>query len=305
MMISSQPGGRIAWLSPALRFGGTFEAGEVLLRLESEDYELAVADAEADVRQARAKLEQARLEGEAASAEYRRTNPGAEVPPLIAREPQIAKAQGKLDEMLVHLEARRLALSRTEFSMPFDGRIARAQVSIGQVVVAGTPFGTAYANDSMEIGAKIAPEDLAYLRPAVGRRATIITEDEELQGEVVRVSAQVDIQSRMPRLFLKFDDDIPLDALPLPGAFATVVIEGPPFDDAFLLPEAAEQPGGSAWIVDNGTLKPVTPAVLRQAVTGWLDSPGWLVRAFDVGDGIVVGSVFGAHDGMQVTVASD
>lgn len=305
MMVSAPLGGRIEWISPALRLGGTFEADEVLLKLESRDYELAVAGAEADVRQAEAKLEQARLEGEAGSAEYRRSNPGADIPALIARKPQIAKAQAKLDEMLVRLEAARIALERTQFSLPFDGRVARAQLSIGQLVVAGTPFATAYATDSMEVAAKIAPGDLAYLQPALGRRATILAEDKALSGEVVRVSAQVDIQSRMPRLFLKFDDDIPLDALPLPGAFTTVTIEGPAFDDVFLLPTATEQPGGKVWIVDDGALRPVTPATLRQAVSGWLDSPGWLVRAFDAGDGVVVGSVFGAHHGMRVTVAAD
>ena len=107
MMVSAPLGGRIEWISPALRFGGTFEADEVLLKLEPRDYELAVADAEADVRQAEAKLEQARLEGEAGTAEYRHSNPGAEVPPLVAHRPQIAKAQAKLDERLVQLEARR------------------------------------------------------------------------------------------------------------------------------------------------------------------------------------------------------
>ncbi|MCY3624048.1 MAG: efflux RND transporter periplasmic adaptor subunit [Gammaproteobacteria bacterium] len=305
MMLSNRPGGRVTWISPAMRFGGTFKAGEVLLKIESKDYELAVADAEAEVRQAKARLEQRKLEGASARAEYRASHPGVEVPPLIAHLPQIARAQARLDEELIRLETRQLALSRTEFSLPFDGRISRAQVSVGQVLTAGTPFGTAYAKDSMEVGAKIAYDDLAYLQPAVGRAATIITEDQAFPGEVVRISAEVDVQSRMPRLFLKFADAVPLESIPLPGSFATVIIEGPAFDDAFLLPDAAEQPGGRVWIVNRGTLMSVSPTTLRQAVTGWLDSPGWLVRTFDTGDGVVVGSVFGAHDGMQVSIAAD
>ena len=296
-------GGRVVWVSPSMRFGGAFSAGEVLLRIDPSDYEMGVADGEAELRGAQAKLERVRLEGEAASAQYRRQNPGAEVPPLVANLPRIARAQAQVDEAVIDLEGRKLALSRTNFSLPFEGRITRVQVAVGQVLNGAMPFGMAYARDAMEIGAGIEKGNLDYLEPVLGRAATISADGDMFPGEVVRVSAMVDPTSRLARVFLKFADDVPLADLPLPGSFVAVQIEGPAFEDSYMLPSAAEQAGGHVWIVRNGELESVTPQVLRQAVTGWQNSPGWLVSAFDAADGVVVGSVFGAHEGMSVRVA--
>ena len=278
-MMPSVDGGRVVWISPAMRIGGTFAGDETLLRIEAKDYELDVAEAEADLRAAQAKVEQRRREGDSA---------------------RIARAQALADKAATVLERRQLALSRTSFSLPFDGRVGQAQVSVGQVLVAGLSFGNAYAKDALEVGAGIGNEDLAYLDPVTGRAATIFAENGAFSGEVVRVSALVAPTSRLAQVFLKFADDTPLDSLPLPGSFATVQIDGPPFDNAFVLPRAAEQSGGHVWVVRGGELEAVTPEPLRRSTSGMFGSPGWLVRAFDAGDGVVVGSVFGAHDGMRV-----
>ena len=187
-------------------------------------------------------------------------------------------------------------------SLPFDGRVTRTQVGVGQVLSPLSVIGLAYARDVMEIGAGITNEDLAYLTPTVGRKATIMVDKQIFSGEVVRESAAIDPTTRLTRLFLKFADEIPIEEIPLPGSFASIQIQGPEFAESFLLPNAAEQAGGHVWIVRDGVLEAHTPIILRQAVTGWLDSPGNLVRAFDAGDGIVIGNVFGAHDGMSVRI---
>lgn len=283
-MMPSVDGGRVVWISPAMRIGGTFARDETLLRIEAKDYELDVAEAEADLRAAQAKVEQRRREGDSA---------------------RIARAQALADKAATVLERRQLALSRTSFSLPFDGRVGQAQVSVGQVLVAGLSFGNAYAKDALEVGAGIGNEDLAYLEPVTGRAATILAENGAFAGEVVRVSALVAPTSRLAQVFLKFADETPLDSLPLPGSFATVQIDGPPFENAFVLPRAAEQPGGHVWIVRDGGLESVTPELLRRSTSGMMGTPGWLVRAFDVGDGVVVGSVFGAHGGMPVRISGD
>ena len=282
-MMPSVDGGRVVWVSPSLRVGGTFSAGDELLRIDPADYELDVAEARADLRAAEARLDQRKAEGNAA---------------------KIARAQALVAKAEVVLERREMALARTSYSLPFDGRVGDASVSIGQVLSGGATFGRAYPKNALEVGAAIGNDDLAYLDPVAGRAATILTEVGAFSGEVLRESALLAPTSRLALVFLKFADDAPLEGLPLPGAFATVRIEGPLFDDAYLLPPATEQSGGHVWIVKDGALESVEPALLRRAMTGPLGSPGWLVRAFDAGDGVVVGSVFGAHDGMRVRVAA-
>lgn len=301
-MMMSNAGGRVVWVSPILRFGGAFAANEPLLRVDSIDYDILMKIAEAELRRAQAELRKEELKGAAESARFLSGNPGIEVPPLVARVPQIEAARALVEERMNELERRKLALSRTEMSLPFEGRITRTQVGVGQVLGPMSVIGLAYSRDVMEIGAGITNEDLAYLSPTIGRKATIMVDKEIFDGEVVRESAAIDPTTRLTRLFLKFADEIPIEDIPLPGSFASIQIQGPEFDESFLLPNAAEQAGGHVWVVRDGVLESHTPLVLRQAVTGWLDSPGNLVRAFDAGDGIVLGTVFGAHDGMSVRI---
>ena len=69
-------------------------------------------------------------------------------------------------------------------------------------------------------------------------------------------------------------------------------------DNVLVLPESAMQDRGSVWVVDGGALKAVAPRVLGHA------DGGVVVEAFDAGDGIVVGSLPGAREGLAVEVGA-
>ena len=91
----------------------------------------------------------------------------------------------------------------------------------------------------------------------------------------------------------------------MPVTFAVIRIEGPAFDNAFLLPDTAEQRDGDVWVVDNGVLRAVTPRTLGRVAAGLaIRDSVWLVEAFDAGDGVVVEPVFGGHPGMRVNSPS-
>ena len=72
-------------------------------------------------------------------------------------------------------------------------------------------------------------------------------------------------------------------------------LRGPSFDNAFLLPDSAHRAGDSVWLVDDGELRRATPSTLGRT------DAGWIVAAFDIDDGIVVGAVPGEHAGLRVT----
>ena len=96
-----QVGGKVIEVSPALINGGQFRKGDILLRIDPIDYQLAVTLAEAKVKDSQSKLELAKEEAAAAREEWRiikgtgsksQTKP----PPLVAREPQLAAARARL-----------------------------------------------------------------------------------------------------------------------------------------------------------------------------------------------------------------
>ena len=120
---------------------------------------------------------------------------------------------------------------------------------------------------------------------------------ERTTPEVVRVSSVVAPQSRLATVFLRFSEDHAPEVLPLPGTFARIAIAGPSYEDVFVLPESTLQEHGSVWVVQDGTLRGFEPETLGRT------DKGRVVEVFDTGDGVVVGTLPGAREGLEVTVA--
>ena len=290
-----QVSGRVVSLSPSLRRGGTFQADEELLVMDRRDFQLAYDRANADVAAALSTLMLRQAEGEAAEANYALLHPDADVPPLIAKKPQIAQAKAQLEAARARADIAALELKRTTFSLPFNGRVTESSAEIGQMLSRGQSFGQVFALDAVEIVVPVPPDDLARLQGAAGRRATVRSADRSLPAVVERIAAELDARSRFATLYLTFSGSDDAEPLP-PGTFVDVNIEGPELADTFLLPEAAEQIGGSVWIVAHGALQSITPHTFGR------DDAGWLVAAFDPADGVVLGAVPGASAGLPVQV---
>lgn len=293
--LTPQIGGRVVAVSPSLRSGGAFAAGEELLTVERRDFELAHDQARADVDSARANLMLQEAQSDAAKANYALLNPAAQVPPLVARAPQIAQAKAQLGAALARADIAALELRRTVFSLPFAGRVKESTAEVGQVLSRGQSFGQAFALDAVEVAVPVSADDLQRLEGAVGRSAVVYADGRSLAARVQRVSAELDQRSRFATLYLTFDDNA---AAPQPGTFSDVVVEGPEIASTYMLPEAAEQVGGSVWLVSSGVLRSFEPRTLGRS------EDGWVVAAFDAGDGVVLGAVPGARAELRVQTAS-
>ena len=292
--LTPQITGRVATVSPSLRAGGSFAADEELLVIETSDFELAVEQALADVASAESTLRLQQAEGAAARSNYAILHPGEDVPPLVARVPQIEQAKARLASARARSKVTALELSRTRFSLPFAGRITEAVAEVGQVLTKGQPFGKAFALDAVEAVGFIGPDDLRLVSPAEGRRAAVRADGEALPAVVERVSSELDGRTRFASLFLSFEE---APTLP-PGTFVDIEITGPALENTYTLPEAAEQVGAEVWIVDGEQLEVVRPTVRGRR------GAGIVVDAFDYADGVVIGAVPGARRGLTVVMAS-
>lgn len=293
--LTPQVGGRVVSLSPGLKAGGAFAAGEELLVIDRQDFQLAYEQAQADVATAAADLQLRQAESEAAIANYGLLNPGAEVPPLVAKAPQIAQARARQAAAQARANIAALDLQRTRFSLPFTGRVQASSAEVGQVLARGQSFGQVFALDAVEVVVPVPPDDLARLAGAVGRTATVQSGERALAAEVARVSPALDQRSRFATLYLTFDD---AESALAPGTFVDVEVAGPALANTFLLPAAAEQVGGSVWVVAGGALRQAVPETLGRTPAGWL------VAAFDAADGVVIGAVPGARPALPVQMAA-
>ncbi len=324
-----QVGGRIVWISEQMEAGGFFAAGQVLARIDPEDFQLAVDQAEAEVARALYQLEIARGEAEVAREEWERLEVGGPEPsPLALHIPQVRLAEAALKAAQARLREARLRLERTHLRAPFAGRVRSTDLDLGQYVTPGRAVARLYGIERAEIPVPVPDEELAWIdipspRPAsphqalaaaapppelpqgeggpgqVLLRARHAGRDHTWKGRVVRTEGQVDPRSRMVNLVVEVDDPYrPWGAATVPlmvGLFVDVEIQGRPLSGVRTIPRRALHAGDVVWLAVDGRLR-VQPV---EAVRVGREEA--LVR-FDAEPGVpvITSQLKGVTDGMAV-----
>jgi RND family efflux transporter MFP subunit len=222
-------GGKVVRMSPALVNGGVFRKGDTLLQIDPVDYELAVTLAQAKVKDAESRLELAEEEALASVEEWRLLYPDSssedsKPPALVAKEPQLAAAQARLEADKADLRKALLHLERTKLKAPFAGRVGDEKVDVGQYVSPGQALGTLYSTEAAEIVVPLEGGDLFWFdvpafTSADGRgapavvRASLAGRELSWPGKVVRTEGRLDERTRMIHVVVLVDTVIPRGAL--------------------------------------------------------------------------------------------
>ena len=272
-----QVGGEVVHVSPSLVNGGAFDSGELLVRIDPEDYRLAVTLARAKVEDAESKLQTLQAESAAALEEWRfhrrDKGSGGEPPPLLVKEPQLQAAKAQVAAQRAELRRAELSLERTEIHAPFNGRVSKESVDKGQVVTAGQSLAALYGTDAAEVVVPLQPEDLAWFDipgftngegPGAEAvvRGRIAGEERTWRGRVLRSEGRLDEKTRMLGVVVGVDDPYGTRPPLAVGLFVRVEILGKPLAGAVRIPRAALRQGDVAWVVEDGRLRfrPVTVA---------------------------------------------
>ncbi len=299
--VASEVTGRIVWVSPDFSNGGSIRANEPFIRIDSAEFELRVEAAEMAVREAEARVWIERAEAEENIRAFERENPGTEPSESVRRLPSIAEAEARLLKARADLKLAELHLARTNISLPYDGRVTASDVEVGELVGPGelvdgpsTRLGVVYRPEALQVAVPIEPRDLENLDPVIGRAARVAGERTAWEARVARVSSVVAPRTRLASVFLKFAEDADPDSLPAPGTFVEVDIAGPVHEDVYVLPESVLQARDSVWVVRDGLLSAFQPSTVGRT------ADGWVVQAFDAGEGVVVGLLPAAREGLAV-----
>ena len=309
-----QVSGKVVYISPAMADGGRFEKGDVLLGIEPQDYELAVKSAEARVKDLESKLLLAIEEAEVALEEWKLSGEGAageEPPPLVAKEPQLEAARAGLAAGKADLEKARLNLERTTLRAPFDGRITKKNVDIGQFVAVGQQLGSMFSIEAAEIAVPLPQEDLEWFyvpgftpdgegESKVTVRAEIAGRDRAWEGKIMRSEGVLDERTRMVNVIVRVER--PYDTVPplAMGLFAAIEIEGVTVRDALWLPRSAIHDGGVAWLIDGESR-----IRFRKVDVVRFDGDRALVTGIDKGELVAITSIKIVTDGIKVNYILD
>lgn len=315
IVVAPQISGRISYVSPDFIDGGFIKKGQLLVRVEAADYELAVVRARSGVASAEQGLTREIAEAELAEQDIEDlgiTN----VSPLARREPQLAQARAALDAAKAQLKDAELALERTAVYAPFSGRVWERDVDIGQVVATGQSLGRIFANDVVEVSLPLDDEEMGRLGlplafaasdqepgPKVDFTATVGGIERHWTGEVVRTAAAVNSQTRQINVIAELKDPYGKGAdngAPMaPGLFVNAVIEGNTIPDVLIAPRASMRGGDKIFIgnADTGTLS------IRTVDLIYSDPHGAYVRSgIDEGEFAITSPIQAAFDGMNITV---
>ena len=291
--------GRVVAIAPDFYPGGLFAADAELFAVDPREFELQVQSANAAVAQAQTALQLAEAEAEAARAEWHQLQSG-EAPPLVAREPQLNEARAALAGAEATLAAARLALSRSRYTLPFNGAVIASDVALGQYLRAGQSYGQVFDRSELEIRASLDDVELRWLladtAPEIRIHTTYLGQSQSFAGALLRGATSLDATTRLAGVRFGFEDpDVPL----VPGVFATVEVQGPTLTDVTRLPSAALQKDGLLWrIREDDTLEAIDPDIVYRSDTEVV------IRNLDGPARIVASRVAGASPGMRVNVAA-
>jgi len=93
----SRVSGEVTFVSDRFRPGGFFEKGDLLLRVDPIDYELAIKSAEAGLAEARFMLQEEQAQAEQAVENWKRLGRSSKPSDLVLRKPQLARASAAVD----------------------------------------------------------------------------------------------------------------------------------------------------------------------------------------------------------------
>ena len=294
VVVIPEASGDVVFVSEKFRAGGAFAANETLARVDTTEYDIGLALAKLDLDFAEAHLKEVK-DRHGRSAEYYATQPNGTVHPWPALDGAIEKAEALVQTARHRVTLAEIHLDQTRIRMPFDGYVRGTGLAVGQVVEArSSALGDVFPRHQLRVRAQISTFDLNSLQPVIGQSAAVVADGRTYSTEVERVSRVVDLETRLASLYLRVLDQETLDILPPPGTFVDVSVQGPTRDGVFVLPEAAMQLNASVWLVDDGKLVAFVPT------SRGFGGGGWIVDAFDAREGVVVGSVAGAREGLAV-----
>ena len=309
----SEVSGKVVSVSEKFDAGQIFKKDDVLLTIDSRDYELALAQAEATVAQADLRLQMEEKEAAVVRREWQLLNQG-KPSGLQAREPQLAQARAALAAAKAAKEAAQRNVERCEVRVPFDGMVAKAVVRPGQFASLAMPLGEIFSTDVAEVRLPLAAGDLDFIElPAAGEtvapgqapRVTLTSQagDQALewQGRIVRSEETIDPVNRMVYVVARVDDPYRLakrDGAALRrGTFVKATITGRTQDNIVSLSRTALRGKDRVWVVQDGKL------AFRAVNIVYADKDKAIIsEGLQSGEQVITSLLAGVIDGMGVEV---
>ena len=169
--LSASTSGQVSWVSPSLVPGGFFAADDVIIRLDSRDFEKALERSRSSVAQAETEANHSSTELE----RYRELAQRSLVSDsqLQDLQRQADLNQGRLRDAKAALSQTELDLRRSEVRAPFASIVEDTNIELGQNVNRGQSLANLLSADDVEVRVPLALSQLGYLDIPLGYRGEL------------------------------------------------------------------------------------------------------------------------------------
>ena len=259
----AQVAGEVIDLSPSLVAGGEFKKGDTLLKLDSRDYDIALARSQANLSRARA--EQRFAAEEALRIQSLFGEELASIAEFQRAERLLAVANAALEDALAAVKRASVDLERTVFIAPFNGRVRVEDVDVGQFLSKGAMIATLYDTDRLQVRLPLADAQLAYLDPSYAQTglagekpanvlltANYAGDVQSWKAKLLRTEGDISTKSRFLHVIVEVTETLNKNGVRLPvGLFVDAVIEGRTVDNLVSVPRTALRPDNSVMVIDD------------------------------------------------------
>jgi multidrug efflux system membrane fusion protein len=315
--IISEVSGLVLDVADAFVVGGTFKAGDMLLKLDPTDYEVALQRAEAKVISFKALMELENARSVQAEKEWGMTGrPTSEAPLLALRRPYLLEAEANLLQAKAEVRQAEIKLSKTIIRASYAGMVSEKLADIGQFVTMGTAIGETFAIDFVEIRLPLSEKDLTMmdgLSSQVELRKKQITLTGTVDGIVTswlatlaRSEGVVDELNRSQYIVARVADPYGLDdsdrQVPLRvGTFVKASIQGKVLKDVFKVPRSALLEGSRIGLVDDQALL----KIISVEVASTDDNHYYISEGLQDGHQIVTSALGTPIEGLKLRIKND
>jgi len=327
-MLSTQVTGKVMAVADNFIEGGFFKKGDVLVELETADYQTDLLLAESEVARAQASFDEEKARGKVAAQEWRSFNKGTAskgtadkgtankktAPELGLRKPQLAREEASVKAAQANLQRAQRNFDRTKIRAPYDGLVKSRNVDLGQFVTLGSLLGEVFATDIAEVRLPLTDDDIAFLadlnveNPQVTLSSDVAGKNIKWQGILVRDEAVLDSKSRVIYGVVEVNDpyqlNVPAELKGMQlrfGRFVNATITGITATNIVVLPRNVLRLDGTILTVDDDKKIKINFVTIQRADEDFV----YISDGLNSQQQVVMSAIPNPYEGMPVRFLGD
>ncbi|HDL63984.1 MAG TPA: efflux RND transporter periplasmic adaptor subunit, partial [Proteobacteria bacterium] len=285
--------------------------GEEILKIDPEDYALAVKRKEGEVTRAEQEYRMELGRQDIARHEWSllsdRGEPTDLDRDLALRQPQLIQAQSDLAVAWASLSQAELDLARTSVRAPFNSVVVSKDAELGSQISTSTMIGILVGTDEFWVSLTLPIADLSWFSAGAGDKGAKVLlrptvpgkEGAGWEGRVIKKQADLEEKGRLARVIVSIPR--PLDNPDNPlllGMYLTAKIVGRTIPGVLSIPRNALRGADQVWLID-----PENRLETRPVEIVWSGRDRVLIRdTFATGDRLVVSALAAPVEGMLLKV---